>query len=84
MTGRQGAQKFQGGPETLCAARNYFLLNISQISYLYGYFYKFQQIYASKECIWSEIGFYDAKNQTLRPIFAAARKKYFGKVVTLS
>ena len=31
-----------------------------------------------------EIVFYDDKYQNLRPIFAAARKSIFGKVVTLS
>ena len=31
----------------------------------------------------SKIVFYDAKCQNLKPIFAAARKNIFGKVVTM-
>ena len=32
----------------------------------------------------SEVGFYDVMNQNLRPIFTAAHKTIFGKMVTLA
>ena len=77
--GRPGAWKFLSwhgkitcSPELFSKAQNF---------YFYGYFYKFQ--YASKVQILSETGFYDAKYRNLRPIFAAAQKNIFGKVVTI-
>ena len=48
-----------------------------------GYFYEFRQIYGSKKQISLEIEFYDATYKNSKPIFAAARKNIFGKVVTL-
>ena len=48
-----------------------------------GTFYEFRQIYGRKVQISSEIRFYDAKYQNLRPIFTAARKNILKKVVTL-
>ena len=62
------------------------------VNFLYGYGYIFSRtltnVYfkTSKECKKknsSEIGFYDAKYQTLILIFATAQKNIFGKVVIL-
>ena len=66
-------------------AQNYFskpgiFLKTSQsFLFLWVFFSEFRHIYASKECKFCEkLGFYDAKYQNFRPIFAAARKNIFG------
>ena len=70
-------------------ARKYFpkpgmFKKISQIFlFLWAFLRILTNICIKRMQISSEIGFYDAKYQTSRTIFAAARKNTFGKVVTL-
>ena len=95
LTGRPGAHKYPGGLEKICATQKpgiifqspKFFKHKSNFLILRDFFFFFLQISTNirikRVQIWSEVGFYDAKCKNLRPIFAAALKSIFEKVVIL-
>ena len=81
---------FQASPEKLRVAQKSAIFQSPEILKNKSNFLIFMDIFMNfdiymhkKSAFLSESGFYDVKYKNLRPIFAAARKNIFGKVVTL-
>ena len=83
---------FQAVPEKICVVQKPGIIyqspdifkKKSNFLIFMGIFTNFDKYICIKRVQFlSEIGFYDVKYQNLRPIFTAARKNIFGKVVTL-